>query len=125
VLLDRDAAAIHARSSATSRPASRAAPSIVASSSSSSPRKFRMRRRRRRTRIARSDACSRAATTARHAGSVAASRGRTCVAIGILWSAAILRMPSAMPSGVKPRSAYSSGDADSPTSTTSQRRRSP
>ncbi len=63
-------------------PASRAAAAIVAGSSRSSPAKWRTRRRRSNARM-RSGAWRRAATTARHAGIVAAMRGRTDVSIGM------------------------------------------
>ena len=82
-------------------PASRAAASIVSGSSSSWPEKWRMRRRRSSGRSA-SGACRRAATTARHAGMVAAMRGRTEVSIGIPWSRAMAAKARDCFSGVKP-----------------------
>ena len=44
----------------------------------------------------------RAATTARHAGMVAAMRGRSDVSIGMPWSRAMLRKASDCFSGVNP-----------------------
>jgi hypothetical protein len=81
-------------------PASRAAAWMVSGSSSSWPEKWRMRRRRSSGRSA-SGACRRAATTARHAGIVAAMRGRTEVSIGIPWSPAIEAKACACFAGVK------------------------
>ena len=63
-------------------PTSRAAPAIVAGSSGSSPPMIRTRSAR-RSASARSGACSRAATTAAHAGAEAALRGRCVVSMGI------------------------------------------
>ena len=74
---------------AGSRPASwRATSSIAGSSSSASPAKW-CTRRHRRSGLCGSGSCSRAATTARQAGRVAAIRGRSRVSIGIPCSRAI------------------------------------
>ena len=73
----------------------------------------------------RSGACRRAATTARHAGIVAAMRGRTDVSIGMPWSRAIDANARDWRSGVKPRSTYSSGDSASPTMRTRHSSASP
>jgi hypothetical protein len=77
--------------------------SISGSSSMASPAKL-CTRRQRSSRRACSGACSRAATTARHAGRVAAIRARSLVSIGIPWSRAIVRNAAACFCGVKPRS---------------------
>ncbi len=84
-------------------PASVAAPAIVSGSSSSSPEKWRTRSRLSSARSP-SGARRRAATTARHAGTVAAMRDRTEVSIGMPWSDAIFMKALDCCSGSKPLS---------------------
>ena len=76
---------------------------IVAGSSSRQPEKFSTRSLRIRWRI-RCGACTRAATIARHAGTVAAIRGRSRESIGMPCSRAMRRNALDWRSGVKPRS---------------------
>ena len=93
---------------------SAASSSIRGSSSSASPAKL-WTRRQRSSLWACSGAWRRAATTASHAGRVAAILGRCEVSIGMPCSRAMCRNADACFSGVNPRSRYCSADSASTT----------
>ncbi len=103
----------HARTCPGSNPTSRAAPAIVAGSSGSSPPMIRTRSAR-RSASARSGACSRAATTAAHAGAEAALRGRCVVSMGIPKRSWIMPRARAWTSGGNTASS-SAGSSESTT----------